>query len=167
MKNNPSRQEILDLRKRLWLGIPAIFLMLGLAYLVGMPEIKTTVSDLMNQSATVRISVAVFGTFFLVPLLILVLIIVVLKCIPIRWGGMNFIVKLLNINIFAAAAFMIVGVPVLTFLQYHYMPQLGYSKCNILRGHPNMWFNDWVKNPEWCVQGKDRAWVLQQAQKIK
>lgn len=153
------------MRRRLWLGIPAIFFMLWLAYFVGFPEIEVAVDDLVNHAPIVRISVALLSTFVIVPLLILGLVVAILKCIPIRWEGMNFLVKLLNINIFVAAVFMIAGVPVLTFMQYHYMPQLGYSKCNILGGHPNMWFNDWVRNPEWCVRGKGRAWVLEQAQR--
>ncbi|WP_280190302.1 hypothetical protein [Delftia sp. PS-11] len=47
------------------------------------------------------------------------------------------------------------------------MPKLGYTRCNILEGHPNMYFTDWVKNPDWCVRGKSREWVREQARLAK
>lgn len=50
-----------------------------------------------------------------------------------------------------------------SFLQRHYMPQLGYHYCNKLSGNPTVWFNDWVRDPAWCVYKKDHAWVREQA----
>jgi hypothetical protein len=43
------------------------------------------------------------------------------------------------------------------------MPKLGYTRCNILEDHPTIYFTDWVKNPDWCVRGKSREWVNEQA----
>ncbi|NBB66235.1 hypothetical protein GVN18_44055, partial [Pseudomonas sp. ODNR1LW] len=63
------------------------------------------------------------------------------------------------VNIFFAA----VGFFAILPLQYYAMPQLGYTHCNILEGHPNKDSMDWVKNPEWCVRGKSREWVKEQA----
>jgi hypothetical protein len=51
----------------------------------------------------------------------------------------------------------------LGFLQHHYFPKNGYTECDQLQGAPSVWFTDWVKNPAWCVKGKDRAWVFEQA----
>ena len=51
----------------------------------------------------------------------------------------------------------------ITPLQYYAMPKLGYTRCNILEGHPTIYFTDWVKKPEWCVRGKSREWVMEQA----
>jgi hypothetical protein len=48
-------------------------------------------------------------------------------------------------------------------LQQHYMPKLGYLECGLLHGNPTLYFTDWIKNPEWCVKGKDREWVFEQA----
>jgi hypothetical protein len=50
-----------------------------------------------------------------------------------------------------------------SFLQRHYMPQLGYHYCDQLSGNPTVWFNDWVRDPAWCVYKKDHAWVREQA----
>ena len=48
-------------------------------------------------------------------------------------------------------------------IQSHFMPQYGYSRCSVLQGNPTVWFQDWVRNPEWCVSGKSREWVTKQA----
>lgn len=50
-----------------------------------------------------------------------------------------------------------------TLIQDQVMPKLGYSNCALLQGNPTLWFTDWIKNPEWCVHGKDRQWVHGQA----
>jgi magnesium-transporting ATPase (P-type) len=50
-----------------------------------------------------------------------------------------------------------------SLLQRHYMPHLGYHYCDQLSGNPTVWFNDWVRNPAWCVYGKRHEWVREQA----
>jgi hypothetical protein len=50
-----------------------------------------------------------------------------------------------------------------SFLQRHYLPQMGYHYCDKLTGNPTLWFNDWVRDPAWCVYKKDRTWVREQA----
>lgn len=47
--------------------------------------------------------------------------------------------------------------------QNHVMPARGYTQCSLLQGNPSLWFTDWIQNPNWCVSGKDMAWVLEQA----
>ncbi|MDA8522858.1 hypothetical protein [Acidovorax sp. NCPPB 4044] len=165
MSDDIFDQDVRNVRKTIWFGLPVSLVFLLACYFVGMPEIFGTIDDLVGDSPVVRISVAAFSLFIIIPLILIMIPLSVLKAIPVRWSGVGMLVRLLNINIFIAAAFLILGVPLLTFAQYQYMPRLGYSKCNELRGHPTLWFNDWVKNPEWCVRGKDRAWVLEQAQK--
>lgn len=51
----------------------------------------------------------------------------------------------------------------ITPFQYYAMPKLGYTRCNILENHPTIYFTDWVNNPDWCVRGKSREWVKEQA----
>ncbi|WP_139225636.1 hypothetical protein [Paracidovorax konjaci] len=167
MSEGINRHEVLKVRKAMWLGIPVNFFLLAITFSFGVPEFFGIMHDIESGAPVVRTSVVFPGFIVAMPLWILVPFISILKAIPVNWRGIGFLVKLLNINIFAIAVFMIVGMPILTLAQYHYMPKLGYSKCNELQGHPTMWFNDWVKNPEWCVRGKDRAWVLQQAQETK
>ncbi len=50
-----------------------------------------------------------------------------------------------------------------SFLQHHYLPKLGYHYCNKLSGNPALRFNDWVRDPAWCVYQKDHDWVREQA----
>lgn len=165
MSEKISHHEVQKVRKAMRIGLPSIIIFLFLCCFVVAPELYRSINDLVNSSPAVRLSVAATSVFFALPLALIMLLLSAFKGIPIKWSGVEFLVKLLNINVFAAALFMVVGVPVLTLLQYHYMPKLGYSKCNELQGHPTMWFNDWIKNPEWCVRGKDRTWVLEQAQR--
>ncbi len=58
-------------------------------------------------------------------------------------------------------------IPVFTlggsFLQHRYLPKMGYYYCDQLSGNPTLWFNDWVRDPAWCVYKKDHAWVREQA----
>ncbi|ABM33826.1 hypothetical protein QRO11_13860 [Paracidovorax citrulli] len=165
MPEHIDRQELLKIRKAMVIGLPSIVFVIFLCCFFVLPEVFRSINDLLNDSPVVRISVAGSSVFFALPLALIMLVLAASKAIPIKWNGADFFVRLLNINIFVAGAFMVIGMPALTLAQYHYLPTLGYSKCNELRGHPTMWFNDWVKNPEWCVHGKDRAWVMEQAQK--
>lgn len=68
---------------------------------------------------------------------------------------------------FLSLFMLIIGMPLAWFAQNQLMPKIGYTKCNILQDHPTIWFNDWVRNPAWCVAGKSREWIREQAQKPK
>ncbi len=65
----------------------------------------------------------------------------------------------------------LIAVPVVSIggslLQHGLLPKYGYHYCNLLSGNPTVWFNDWVKNPEWCVRGKTHEWVREQAAKAQ
>lgn len=71
--------------------------------------------------------------------------------------------RILAISVVTGGGIMLFCLLVVTPLQYYAMPRLGYTRCNILEGHPNIYFTDWVKTPEWCVRGKSREWVKEQA----
>lgn len=75
--------------------------------------------------------------------------------------------RLMLISTYLGLILLILCIFVITPLQYYAMPKLGYTRCNILEGHPNMYFTDWVKNPDWCVRGKSREWVREQARLAK
>jgi hypothetical protein len=67
------------------------------------------------------------------------------------------------ITLIALPVFSISG----SLLQHGLLPKYGYHYCNLLSGNPTVWFNDWVKNPEWCVRGKTHEWVREQAAKAQ
>ncbi len=48
-------------------------------------------------------------------------------------------------------------------LPYYLMPKLGYTPCKFKTGLSRSNIVYWIKNPAWCVKGKDRKWVLEQA----
>lgn len=86
-----------------------------------------------------------------------------LKAIPAPEAWLVFFTRAVETTALLGLFMLMIGVPLATWAQYHFMPEWGYTQCNILKGHPTLWFNDWVRNPEWCVGGKDRDWVAQQA----
>jgi hypothetical protein len=51
----------------------------------------------------------------------------------------------------------------ISLLQNSYMVEWGYSSCKALAGNNNRWSSVWVKKPDWCVKGKTREWVNEQA----
>lgn len=97
-------------------------------------------------------------------MLIITLVMLAVKAVNPDHATIRWLNEAFNIIMFAGIFALLIGMPVATFLQYRYMPLLGYSPCNILQGNPNKWSNDWVRNPQWCVRGKDRAWVKEQSE---
>jgi hypothetical protein len=76
----------------------------------------------------------------------------------------SFMLVLLTLQSIGSLVLMLVLVPAIGLLPYRYMPELGYTMCKISpdkwgRGGPSFW----VKNPDWCVKGKTREWVNEQA----
>ncbi|WP_313237955.1 hypothetical protein [Delftia acidovorans] len=150
-------------RKNAIWAIPfAIVLLIADFYLIREIVIPETL-DLFNLSPVVRITPLspMIGSFWAIPLTLIVAVIA--NAIPFKKQTLKKVECILLsstcVNIFFAA----VGFFAILPLQYYAMPQLGYTHCNILEGHPNKYFMDWVKNPEWCVRGKSREWVKEQA----
>lgn len=120
------------------------------------------VMDLFHLAPAVRITPALlFGPSFVL-LLILAIIVNVMKLIPLATGITAPWESVTTWVVFSLIPFSVL-IPVVGLAQSVVMPELGYTKCNILAGHPNMYFTDWVRDPSWCVQGKSRDWVRQQA----
>jgi hypothetical protein len=75
--------------------------------------------------------------------------------VPLAWLS---IVTIISVPLFSIGG---------SLLQHGLLPRYGYHYCNLLSGNPTVWFNDWVKNPEWCVRGKTHEWVREQAAKAQ
>jgi len=98
----------------------------------------------------------------LLALFILAAILNILKIIPVDANISAPVENALTWTVFSFIPLFIL-IPVVGLAQSFMMQDLGYTKCEILAGHPNMYFTDWVKDPSWCVQGKSRDWVREQA----
>ncbi|MDA8455154.1 hypothetical protein M4R22_10295 [Acidovorax sp. GBBC 3334] len=160
-----EEHEILKAKQSLPWSLPALLLIAVGCYFLGLNDLAVTINDLIHQSPIVRISTAPILTPLLLAMSLLTFVGLPLKAVP----ALPRLVKGLEIWVvrIALANFLVLVtvVPASPFLQNHFMPQMGYSKCNVLQGHPTIWFNDWIKEPAWCVDGKDRAWVLSQARR--
>lgn len=150
-------------RKNIIWAIPfAIVLLITDFYLIREIVIPETL-DLFYLSPAVRITPLspMIGSFWAIPLTLIVAVIA--KAIPLKKRTLKRVECILLSSTCANIFFAAVGFFAILPLQYYAMPQLGYTHCNILEGHPNKDSMDWVKNPEWCVRGKSREWVKEQA----
>ncbi|MDA8455155.1 hypothetical protein M4R22_10300 [Acidovorax sp. GBBC 3334] len=158
-------QEKKKIRRAILWGAPFLLLLIYFIYFFVFKELITTIQDILNLAPHVRIATGSLLAITVIPMLILILVMLAVKSINPAHATIRWLNKAFNITMFAGIFLLLIGVPIATFLQYRYMPPLGYSPCNILQGNPNKWSNDWVRNPQWCVRGKDRAWVEEQAAK--
>jgi hypothetical protein len=88
---------------------------------------------------------------------------IALRAIPVRDSIIKVFRRLVIWLFWLMLASFLFGVLIASVGQHQYFPKNGYTECDQLQGAPSVWFTDWVKNPAWCVKGKDRAWVFEQA----
>ena len=156
--------EVQNIRKFVlgWQGPTFLAALVAMSY-SSLTAPFSTLQDISIGAPMLRLYPAeIFGPTFIVSMFA-VCAVLVLKAIPVRksiinlarWWGMALV--LLNVPLFLFA--LVFARP----LQHHYLPKHGYTQCDQLQGNPTIWFTDWVKNPSWCVRGKDRKWVLEQS----
>ena len=88
----------------------------------------------------------------------------ILRAIPYHGIWLKRLIWLTMTTLFSMLALIVIVPLTSPLIQNHYMPKLGYSKCLLLEGGRfSLWSTDWVKNPDWCVKGKTREWVNEQA----
>lgn len=85
------------------------------------------------------------------------------KSIPCKERTLKIAERIFALSVFTGTGVVLLCSFVIAPLQYYAMPKLDYTRCNILEDHPTIYFTDWVKNPDWCVRGKSREWVNEQA----
>ena len=159
------REEALEIRKNLWWMLPFAAGLGGVCWWFTYELVSEEVLALFVLAPSVR--VAPLG-WFLTPLVALYCLIgtplVVLRAIPYHGIWLKRLVRLTMTTLFSMLA-LIVTVPLISpLVQNYYLPKLGYSKCLLLKGGGfSLVSTDWVKNPDWCVKGKTREWVNEQA----
>lgn len=154
-----------QIRKTLPLFVPSILAALGLTWFFVLRQLGDAIRDLSDRAPVVRIGTADPIALVAFPLLLTVLVFVILRSVPIWPNGSRVMGQAINWMAILAVVVLVLGVPAGSFLQQRYLPDAGYSECSVLKGSPTVFFSDWVKNPVWCVSGKDRAWVREQAAK--
>jgi len=158
--------DLKEIRKALIWGVPLLAGVSGASFWMVGYDIFPTIDRLISGAAVVRITpgallfpfVGVFGA--------LGAVIGILRGLPYNGKIVKILENICNGFVFASAILLLLIVTSATLVQNHYMPKLGYTRCDLLQGNPTLYFSDWVKNPDWCVQGKTREWVTEQAQLI-
>ena len=158
MKN----RTITNRRNSIW-GIPFLILIFIANVLICINDTFPNISDLHNNEAIVKIVPIAPLLISSLPTPAILLLTMIANAIPCKERVLKImeriLIVMLSINFASIAISFIILIP----LQYYAMPKLGYTNCSILRDHPTIYFTDWVKNPEWCVRGKTREWVKEQA----
>lgn len=167
MKQEDAQESVRQARKALPIFAPMAVLLLVGTWFQFLPELAATARDLLNRAPAIRIGWADPLALIVFPLLLLVLVALVLKALPAAPAAVRLLVRAIHGLLIAGVVVLFVVLPAGRYIQGVYMPQAGYFRCDELKGHPTIWFNDWLRDPAWCVSGKDRPWVLEQAEKTK
>lgn len=143
-------------------AVPMFLALAGLGVWVSIGDVIPTLRDIATQTPSLRIR----SLSLLMPLFALFCLLTA-GLFPLRIMQLDQAADIVQKIWLVLTATILLLVPVVSlgssWLQRHYLPQLGYHYCDKLSGNPTVWFNDWVKNPDWCVYQKDHAWVRAQA----
>jgi len=154
----------IQIRKTIWWFLPICLAVIALGVWVINVDFIPSIKDLFALSPTVRVTAGEVVFPFFVLFLATMFPISIMRAVPVdeRYvKPFESFAKMTAYIMFASVAFSaVVGIG-----QYYLMPSLGYSQCNILKGHPTLYFSDWVKDANLCIKGKTREWVREQAAK--
>ena len=155
--------DIAQIRKSLIWSISSFLLILVLSIWSIKYSFLNTIIDLKNSSASVRITPLHLAIVYFPVIAVTGIIAMIQKSIPCKERTLKIAERIFAFSVFTGTGVVLLCFFVITPLQYYAMPKLGYTRCNILEDHPTIYFTDWVKNPDWCVRGKSREWVNEQA----
>ena len=154
--------DVRRLRKALWLIIPMFTGIIYLSWWITLTTIYS-VEEIVQNAPTIRIWPAgIIGPFAII-FFGICLVLAVVRSTYYEGAITKALDRLLIISGVIQIALLMTVLTMSTLIQDQVMPKLGYSNCALLQGNPTLWFTDWIKNPEWCVHGKDRQWVHGQA----
>jgi hypothetical protein len=143
-------------------AVPMFLALAGLGIWVSVDDVVPTLHDLARQAPSLRLR----SLSLLMPLFALFCLLTG-GLFPLRILRMDRAAGRVQKIWLVLTATLLALVPVVSlgssWLQRHYLPQMGYHYCDKLSGNPTVWFSDWVKDPAWCVHGKDHTWVRAQA----
>ncbi|WP_349335695.1 hypothetical protein [Delftia sp. DS1230] len=155
--------DIAQIRKSLIWSISSFLLILALSIWSIKYSFLNTIIDLKSSSASVRITPLHLAIVYFPVISVTGIIAMIQKSIPCKEPTLKIAERIFAFSVFTGTGVVLLCFFVITPLQYYAMPKLGYTRCNILKDHPTIYFTDWVKNPDWCVRGKSREWVNEQA----
>jgi len=154
--------DVKKVRKGMLWGIPLFLAAIAGCLWMTTEIMVPTIVDIANLAPAVQISPSALIAPFGAGMLMLLLIVGGMRAIPLSERIVKPVEHAMIIVMLGAFVGMWL-VPITGIAQHFFMPSLGYYPCNILRGSPNKWSNDWVRDPVWCVKGKTVEWVNEQA----
>ncbi len=159
--------DIAEMKRMVWWGLPLMCFTIALCVWGFMTTVPTTYVDLQQRAPGLRFSpVALLMPFFALMCAGMILI------MPLRiWRIEKFASWVKKYLVIGPLIAFFIGLPTVfiggEILQQTYLPEMGYTECNQLRGARSTLSTDWVKDPAWCVRNKDHAWVREQAAKAE
>jgi Na+-driven multidrug efflux pump len=156
--------EVRQVRKQLWWALPASLAFSALMtthFFAG----RNAIQDLLNDEPMVSIWPMSILAIPAAVMMIVASVTGIVRAIPVERA----IATAQRISLWSGFLCIAVIVFALLFarpLQNYVMPKYGYQVCERTEvGATRLWFTDWVKNPKWCVPGKNLDWVREQAAK--
>jgi hypothetical protein len=148
-----------------WSGLVTLVALVGFSFLVSVEPVSTF-RDIAAGAPLIRVYPMAVGLPLFVVALYLLYIPLIIKALPAlrvpNWVGKVMVQSSIGL-FFVTLLVVVISLFVARSLQHYYFHKNGYAECDQLQGNPTIWFSDWVKNPAWCVKGKDREWVFEQA----
>jgi hypothetical protein len=158
------REEALEIRKKLWWMLPFLVGLAAFSWWITVEFVVRDFGDLIDLAPGLRLEPIIFLTPLMGLIAVMLFALHVLKAIPYNGIWTKRLVGCLTTTVLLMFGLMILLGVTSSMLQNHYMPKLGYNKCLLLQGGGfSLSSTDWVKNPDWCVKGKTREWVNEQA----
>jgi hypothetical protein len=155
--------EIQHARKVITWASPIVLLAIALWVWAIFAELIPTLRHIVNDGPVIRIYAGSPAVPLLVIASVVSIVMAVLKAIPVQVAVFKKAVRWTVISWIGTTVVLLLSVLLARPVQQSSFPKNGYTECDQLHGNPTIWFTDWVKNPAWCVKGKRREWVFEQA----
>ena len=162
-KYPPDTIDVNQLRRKLVWLLPLMVALLGGCWWLAKNAVFSEIAALRNSGPLVEVTPAAVVIPMFSAMLCFMIALAVLRAIPCQrslvWTVEITFVWFLIVGYFTTLVLTVA----ISLLQNSYMVEWGYSSCKVLAGNNNRWSSVWVKNPDWCVKGKTREWVNEQA----
>ncbi len=139
-------------------------LVFPLTYFVLIHDTIPMLRGIMLFEPSIIIWPGTLGSLPVAVFMALVVLIALARAIPLDKRFVQAATSTMNwIGIWVLLPFVLCVLPLMYFLPSVVMPSLGYTKCSLKTGKPAMLSVHWIRNLDWCIKGKDREWVFEQA----
>lgn len=157
--------DVKKLRRNLWGIVPMFSAMVALSGWM-LSDLVTALQDVSERAPLVRFTPASALSPLMLVFFSAILALALLRAAMLE-GRVTRVLEVgmayLGVLIALSIAPVTLGV---SLVADYVLAARGYEHCAHLQGSPNRWTRDWVRNPAWCVRGKDSAWVLEQARHL-